>query len=79
MRCGSTPPQVAFPKKRYDVGIGDGRLEPRIDESDKPRRLDLVAVVAQDEQNAIAKLMSEGRTRYGDEPPRALVGISHAY
>jgi hypothetical protein len=63
--------------RRFDIGGSAGTavggvLEP-------PRRLSLNGLEARDDQDAVAKLAAEWRVRYGDEPPKALIGMSRAY
>jgi hypothetical protein len=65
--------------RRYNVGVGEGRIVPFVVGAPEPRRVDLVGVEAHDDQDAFAKVRDEWRARYGDEPRSALGGISPAY
>lgn len=65
--------------RRYDVGITEGQICPVVAGGPRPRSVDLVGVEARDEQAAIAVAEDLWRTRHGDEPPSALIGISRAY
>lgn len=65
--------------RRYDIWMSEGRVEPAIPGAREPRRLDLIGVEADDEQDALAKLRTEWRAQRGDELATPLIGISRAY
>jgi hypothetical protein len=65
--------------KRFDVGIYDGHIVPVVSTAPEPRHMALVGVAARNEREAIARTEDQWRLLYGDEPPKALIGISWPY
>jgi hypothetical protein len=62
---------------RWDPGIHEGC--PTRGPQGAAKSVALVGIVAASDAEAIAILTDAWRTKYGDEPPSALIGLSHPY